>query len=147
MMKNAKLAWFAVVELINDLSKKLTKTYTMIFKGGVILVGLALAMLSTHIPQILDYELKAKETEFEFQVLTGQAISTVNCEQIKNHQKLCLLAKYQASTIKQSTGLFLMFYKFFLWAGCGLIGAAIWGFMLDVIFNEEHQTTVPPIDK
>jgi hypothetical protein len=55
MMKNAKIAWFAVVELINDLFKKLIKTYTMIFKGGVILVGLALAMLSTHIPQILDW--------------------------------------------------------------------------------------------
>jgi hypothetical protein len=147
MLKNAKKAWLAVVELINDLSKKLTNTYAMVFKGGLILVGLALAMLSTHIPQILDYELKAKETEFEFQVLTGQTISAVNCEQIKNHQKLCLLAKYQAGTIKQSTGLFLMFYKFFLWAGCGLIGAAIGGFILDVIFKEERPTTLPMVDK
>lgn len=139
MIANAKLALNAVVKLINDLLKKLVETYTMVFKGGIILVGLALAMLTTHIPQILDYELKAKETEIEFQVLTGQTLSTVNCEQLKNHQKLCLLAKYQAHTIKESTGLFLMFYKFFLTSGCGLIGASIGGFILDVLYKDKKR--------
>jgi hypothetical protein len=125
------------MDIFLKLQKVIVDSYTVIFRGGIVLLGLALFALSQHTPDILNYELNAKQVSFEFEELTGRKLSEVECEHLKANIKLCLLAKYQEDTVKKTTSMFMVFYKLLVDAGLILLSVSVYGFISSAHFQRD----------
>lgn len=120
------------------LQSVLVDSYKVIFRGGVVMLGLALFALSQHTPDILNYELNAKQVSFEFEELTGRKLSEVECEHLKTNIKLCLLAKYQEETVKKTTNMLMPIYKLLFDIGLILVSVSFYGFISSAHFHRNH---------
>lgn len=132
------------LEILKSVYLQLIEKHATVFKAGATLLGVALFALSTHIPQILEYEFKAKENAIAIQILTGKDIRDVDCADLKANQKQCLLAKYQIETSKGTTELLLLSWKVLTLLGMTLIGASIAGFLLQRYIEAINSTPKSP---
>ncbi len=134
------------LDLLKSVYLQLIEKHATVFKAGATLLGVALFALSTHVPQILEYEFKAKENAIAIQVLTGKDIRDVDCAALKANQQKCLLAKYQIETAKGTTELLLLSWKVLTFLGMTLVGFSIAGFLLQRYIEAVNSTPTSQVE-
>ena len=110
LIKNTK-------ELILSLIHSMEESYTILFKGAVILLGVSLAGLLQSYPHITKFDYDARKIQYEIEAVTGVNISKVDCNSIKTKKAECNLAQYQLQANKSAMNL-----ASFIITTCGYFG-------------------------
>lgn len=116
--------WSTILEL----AKEVSRSHIVVFKGGVVLLGVFLVGMSQTLPILLENEYEAKKLQYKVESTTGKGINELVCTATPVPET-CMLAKYKIHTVEKTAKLAinLIFLCFYL--GISLIGVAAIGFL------------------
>jgi hypothetical protein len=72
--------------------------YINLYKVGALLIAISLIGLSQTFPIIIDYDLKAKKSQFLIEELAGKEFDDIDCALLKEKKAECYYVKYLNNT-------------------------------------------------
>ncbi|WP_224214403.1 hypothetical protein [Vibrio metschnikovii] len=120
----------------------LEQSYSLIFKGGIALLGLSLLAISQSYQIITDYDFEIKESTYSLEETYGKPLQEISCQtdiEQPAERATCRLTKYKSGTNMgaMQIGIHIIGISFFL--GFGLVVLSMYGFILKALRDGQNK--------
>ena len=138
-------AWKSIVIGIDDIATHILKGvfsergYSGLFKGGVVLLGVALLAMSQVGTFLYDKDLAAHKAKYTLEMSVNQKIEDIDCNRLGKLQLYCKVTKHEMEAFHSSLKLLQMVTLIAMWSGVILCGFSLLGFLFSPVVNKPKK--------